>query len=63
MSSPNCRVQARCLARLYPLTSGSVEFEGHDISTLSRRELHDPQAVWAVIKEESLKSAPATAAH
>ena len=30
---------ARCLARLYPLTSGSVEFEGQDISTLSRREL------------------------
>jgi oligopeptide transport system ATP-binding protein len=30
---------ARCLARLYPLTSGSIEFEGQDISTLSRREL------------------------
>ena len=30
---------ARCLARLYPLTSGSVVFEGQDISTLSRREL------------------------
>ncbi|HEY1000961.1 MAG TPA: ATP-binding cassette domain-containing protein, partial [Streptosporangiaceae bacterium] len=30
---------ARCLARLYPLTSGSVVFEGQDISTLSRRKL------------------------
>jgi len=30
---------ARCLARLYPLTSGSVVFNGHDISTLSRRRL------------------------
>src|SRR6185312_10937662 len=30
---------AWCLARLYPLTSGSVVFEGQDISTLSRREL------------------------
>ena len=30
MSSPYCRVQARCLARLYPLTSGSVEFEGQE---------------------------------
>ncbi|HWM98922.1 MAG TPA: dipeptide/oligopeptide/nickel ABC transporter ATP-binding protein, partial [Streptosporangiaceae bacterium] len=30
---------ARCLARLYPLTSGSVVLEGQDISTLSRREL------------------------
>ena len=30
---------ARCLARLYPLTSGSVVFEGQDISALSRREL------------------------
>src|SRR6266702_8655528 len=30
---------ARCLARLYPLTSGSIEFEGQDISALSRREL------------------------
>jgi oligopeptide/dipeptide ABC transporter ATP-binding protein len=30
---------ARCIARLYPLTSGSVAFEGRDISRLSRREL------------------------
>jgi oligopeptide/dipeptide ABC transporter ATP-binding protein len=30
---------ARCLTRLYPLTEGRVEFDGHDISTLSRREL------------------------
>jgi oligopeptide/dipeptide ABC transporter ATP-binding protein len=30
---------ARCLTRLYPLTEGTVEFDGHDISTLSRREL------------------------
>ena len=28
---------ARCLARLYDLTSGTVRFDGHDISTLSRR--------------------------
>ncbi len=30
---------ARCLTRLYPLTAGTVEFDGHDIPTLSRREL------------------------
>jgi oligopeptide transport system ATP-binding protein len=30
---------ARCIARLYPLTSGSVVFEGRDISRLSRRKL------------------------
>ena len=30
---------ARCIARLYPLTSGSVVFEGRDISGLSRRQL------------------------
>jgi oligopeptide/dipeptide ABC transporter ATP-binding protein len=30
---------ARCLIRLYPLTAGRVVFDGHDISTLSRREL------------------------
>src|SRR6266571_7855091 len=30
---------ARCLTRLYPLTEGTVEFDGHDISTLSRHEL------------------------
>jgi len=30
---------ARCLARLYPLTGGSVVFEGRDISRLSRRKL------------------------
>ena len=30
---------ARCLTRLYELTSGRVVFDGHDISTLSRREL------------------------
>ena len=30
---------ARCIARLYPLTSGSVVFEGQDISRLSRRKL------------------------
>jgi oligopeptide transport system ATP-binding protein len=30
---------ARCIARLYPLTSGSVIFEGRDISRLSRRGL------------------------
>ncbi|MBV9450403.1 MAG: ATP-binding cassette domain-containing protein [Streptosporangiaceae bacterium] len=29
----------RCLVRLHTLTSGSVSFEGHDISGLSRREL------------------------
>ena len=30
---------ARCLTRLYDLTSGRVVFDGHDISTLSRRSL------------------------
>lgn len=30
---------ARCIARLYSLTSGSVVFEGRDISHLSRRRL------------------------
>jgi peptide/nickel transport system ATP-binding protein/oligopeptide transport system ATP-binding protein len=30
---------ARCLMRIYPLTSGQVEFAGDDISTLSRRQL------------------------
>ena len=30
---------ARCIARLHPLTSGSVVFEGQDISRLSRRKL------------------------
>jgi oligopeptide/dipeptide ABC transporter ATP-binding protein len=30
---------ARCITRLYPLTSGTVDFDGRDISTLSRREL------------------------
>jgi oligopeptide transport system ATP-binding protein len=30
---------ARCIARLYPLTSGTVLFEGQDISRLSRRKL------------------------
>src|SRR5262249_3675324 len=30
---------ARCVARLYPLTSGSVVFEGRDISRLTRRQL------------------------
>jgi oligopeptide transport system ATP-binding protein len=30
---------ARCIARVYPLTSGTVVFEGQDISRLSRRKL------------------------
>ena len=30
---------ARCIARLFPLTGGSVIFEGQDISRLSRRKL------------------------
>jgi oligopeptide/dipeptide ABC transporter ATP-binding protein len=30
---------ARCIARLYPLTSGQVMFDGLDITTLSRRDL------------------------
>jgi len=30
---------ARCIARLYDLTSGSVTFDGKDISTLTRREM------------------------
>src|SRR5215469_8080039 len=30
---------ARCIARLFPLTSGTVVFEGRDISRLTRRQL------------------------
>jgi oligopeptide/dipeptide ABC transporter ATP-binding protein len=30
---------ARCIARLYPLTSGTINFDGRDISTLSRKDL------------------------
>lgn len=30
---------ARCIARLYDLTEGTIELEGTDISTLSRREM------------------------
>src|SRR5699024_4181106 len=30
---------ARCITRLYVLTSGRVEFGGEDISTMSRRKL------------------------
>jgi oligopeptide/dipeptide ABC transporter ATP-binding protein len=30
---------ARCITRLYDLTAGRVVFDGHDISTLSRRRL------------------------
>jgi oligopeptide/dipeptide ABC transporter ATP-binding protein len=30
---------ARCIARLYPLTSGTIVFDGRDISTLSRKQL------------------------
>ena len=30
---------ARCLTRLYDLTSGSVVFDGHDISSMGRRQL------------------------
>jgi oligopeptide/dipeptide ABC transporter ATP-binding protein len=30
---------ARCITRLYPLTSGTVDFDGRDISKLSRSEL------------------------
>jgi oligopeptide/dipeptide ABC transporter ATP-binding protein len=30
---------ARCVSRLYDLTSGRVVFDGHDISTLSRKSL------------------------
>jgi len=30
---------ARCIARLFPLTSGSIVFEGRDISGLTRRQL------------------------
>jgi oligopeptide/dipeptide ABC transporter ATP-binding protein len=30
---------ARCLTRLYPLTSGTVTYDGHDLSSLSGRRL------------------------
>lgn len=30
---------ARCIMRLYDLTSGKITFDGHDISTLSRRSM------------------------
>src|SRR5579875_3941895 len=30
---------ARCIMRLYDITSGTITFDGHDISTLSRRRM------------------------
>jgi ABC-type oligopeptide transport system ATPase subunit len=30
---------ARCIARLYDLTAGTITFEGRDVSRLSRRQL------------------------
>src|SRR6202046_1028023 len=30
---------ARCVLRLYNITSGKITFDGHDISTLSRRRM------------------------
>ena len=39
---------ARCLTRLYDLTAGRVEFDGDDISTLSRSQLRALPAAHAV---------------
>jgi oligopeptide/dipeptide ABC transporter ATP-binding protein len=43
---------ARCLARLYPLTAGSVRFDGRDISTLSGRRLRPVRREMQVIFQD-----------
>jgi oligopeptide transport system ATP-binding protein len=47
---------ARCIARLYPLTSGSVVFEGQDISRLSRRKLRPVRRELQVVFQDPYAS-------
>ncbi|MCZ4500772.1 MAG: ATP-binding cassette protein [Marmoricola sp.] len=43
---------ARCVTRLYDLTSGAVEFEGRDISTLNRRQMRPLRREMQVIFQD-----------
>jgi peptide/nickel transport system ATP-binding protein len=47
---------ARCIARLYPLTSGSVIFEGKDISRLSRRGLRPVRRAMQMVFQDPYAS-------
>jgi oligopeptide transport system ATP-binding protein len=47
---------ARCIARLYPLTSGKLEFEGRDISRLSRRRLRPVRRELQVVFQDPYAS-------
>jgi oligopeptide/dipeptide ABC transporter ATP-binding protein len=47
---------ARCLCRLYDLTSGRVVFDGHDISTLSRRQLRPFRSEMQMIFQDPYNS-------
>jgi oligopeptide/dipeptide ABC transporter ATP-binding protein len=47
---------ARCIARLYDLTSGRVVFDGHDISTLSRRRLRPYRVEMQMIFQDPYSS-------
>jgi len=43
---------ARCVARLYPLSGGSVQFDGHDISSLSSRRMRPYRREMQVIFQD-----------
>lgn len=43
---------ARCVTRLHELTSGTVEFDGHDISGLSRRQMQPLRREMQVIFQD-----------
>src|SRR5262249_44728622 len=47
---------ARCLCRLYDLTSGRVLFDGTDISTLSRRQLRPFRSEMQMIFQDPYNS-------
>jgi len=47
---------ARCISRLYDLTSGRVWFDGHDISTLKRRELRPFRSEMQMIFQDPYNS-------
>jgi oligopeptide transport system ATP-binding protein len=47
---------ARCIARLYPLTSGKLVFEGQDISKLSRRRLRPVRRELQVVFQDPYAS-------
>jgi oligopeptide/dipeptide ABC transporter ATP-binding protein len=47
---------ARCIARLYPLTSGKITFEGDDISKLSRRRLRPVRRELQVVFQDPYAS-------